>query len=84
MLLKKYESGWSGGNGPITGLAFKYRVEGLPPGEQADIASFDPIRRRSRWSIFRVKAGGFGPWAGQYTSADEALAALQREVNLPH
>jgi len=57
--------------------AFEYSVEGLPLGEQAWIAR---IRARC-WQILRLINGVQGHWTGEYASAEEALNALQKQVD---
>ena len=54
----------------------KYEVCGLPPGEEAWIADMD-----HRWQILRAKNGVSGEWAGDYKSAEDALAVLQKEFD---
>jgi len=64
--------------GPVygTGPSYRYEVQGLPDGEEADIAEFD-----KRWKILKVQNGVQGKWTGDYSTADEALAALQKEFD---
>ena len=59
-----------------TGPSYRYQVQGLPDGEEADIAEFNNF-----WKILKVKDGVQGEWAGVYATADEALAALQKEYD---
>src|SRR3989304_4918262 len=69
-------------SGPVygTGRAFKYKVGGMPPGEEATITESP----NQGWRILRTKNGVQGDWTGEYESADEALAALQKEFdNVP-
>ena len=63
--------------GPVlgTGPVVRYKVGALPPGEEAALANFN-----GKWKILRVRNGVQGQWAGEYQSADDALAALQAEV----
>ena len=77
MQLTKYEAGRIS-LGPVlgTGPVYRYRVAGLPPGEEADLACPDG----RTWRILRVKDGVLGKWTGSYTSADEALGALRTEL----
>ena len=57
-----------------TGPVYRYRVGGLPQGEEADLAlsSYE-------WRILRTRDRIQGKWTGSYGSADDALADLQRE-----
>ena len=50
--------------------AIKYRVGGLPPGEEAWIAEMNHT-----WRILRVK-NGRGKWTGKHKTVEDALAAL--------
>ena len=59
-----------------TGQAYRYRVEGMPSGEEAIILESD-----EGWRILRTKNGVQGDWPGEYKTADEALAALQKEFD---
>ena len=53
-----------------------YQVDGLPRGERALVGE----RAGShRWEILRNKDGEKGDWTGDYNSAEDALAALQKE-----
>ena len=63
-------------DGPMMnrGPIYRYDVRGLPPGEQADIAQFD-----HRWKILRMKNSVRGEWTGDYVTAEDAFAALQKE-----
>jgi hypothetical protein len=75
--LTKHEIGWFRlGSDPETGTIFLYRIEGLPGGEQASIGEF-PYRG---WRILRWKDGLPGVWHGEHETADQAMAALQNEV----
>jgi len=66
--------------GPVigTGSVIQYRVDGLPPGEDAFIANFGGCYEES-WRVFRIKSGVAGRWDGYYQTADDALVALQKE-----
>jgi len=75
--LSKHEIGWfRRGSDPETGTIFLYRVAGLPSGEEAAIAEF-PYRG---WRILRSKEGHPGVWYGEFETADQALAALQHQL----
>lgn len=82
MKLKLYEKarshvGTTMGTGPVS--VVQYVVHGMPPGEEALIAYYgDP--NRGSWRVLRVKGGEQGQWEGDYASADDALAMLQREL----
>jgi hypothetical protein len=54
-----------------------YRVGGLPAGQQAHLSSRDPGHS---WQVLRIRNGIQSDWKGEYASADDALAALQKEV----
>jgi hypothetical protein len=77
LALTKHEIGWfRTGPDPETGIVLQYRVEGLPATQEASIADF-PYRG---WRILRWKNGVRGVWYGEYESADQALNALQRQI----
>ncbi len=57
-----------------TGPVYRYRVGGLPRGEEADLADSGHA-----WGILRTRDRIQGKWTGSYASADDALADLQRE-----
>src|SRR5438552_3285141 len=54
------------------------KVEGLPYGQEAWINHNAP---EGIWQIARKKDGVRGTFAGEYESAEHALAALQKLVN---
>jgi len=56
----------------------QYEVLGLPPGERAWIANFGAPYRQN-WMTLRATADVQSDWIGDYASAEEALAVLQRE-----
>lgn len=58
--------------------AYRYEVQGLLGGGRASIADFN-----GTWKILRVENGNSGNWTGEYSSAPQALAALQEEVAGP-
>jgi hypothetical protein len=57
------------------GPAYRYEVQGLPDDSRASIADFS-----GTWKILRL-GDNPGNWTGQYSSAREALAALQKEMD---
>jgi hypothetical protein len=54
----------------------KYEVEPLPLGERASIAKIG-----TSWKILRTKSGVQSDWAGDFRTAEEALASLQNELD---
>jgi len=74
--LTKRETGRSH-TGPVigTGPVIRYAVNGMPEGETADLADFG-----GRWRILRTQNGFQGEWTGDYGTADDALAALQKRM----
>jgi hypothetical protein len=62
----------------VHGPAFRYEVQGLLGGGRASIADFN-----GTWKILRFENGNSGNWTGEYSSAREALAALQKQVDGP-
>jgi hypothetical protein len=63
----------------VHGPAFRYEVQGLPGGGRASIADFN-----GTWKILRSDDSNSGNWTGEYSSAREAVAALQKEIDGPH
>jgi len=59
-----------------TGPVYRYVVNGLPRGMEADVAR----RLDGTWGVLRVNDGVQGKWTGSYDSADEALETLQNEI----
>jgi hypothetical protein len=57
----------------------QYEVVGLPPGEQAWIANFGAPYRHN-WKTLRATGEVQSDWTGDYRSAAEALAVLQKEL----
>lgn len=55
----------------------EYDVLGLPFGQEAQIYNF--IGERN-WRVLRTVNGIMGHWEGHYETANEALAALERQV----
>ena len=74
MTLTLHEAGWNFSESP-GGRAYMYRVDGLPFGENANIAEFN----RS-WRILRWKEDWHGNWTGDYATPEDALAALIEEL----
>jgi len=70
---------WHLDSGPGTPVrVLRYRVEGMPYGEEAEIAEL-PVR--GEWSILRTKQGVVGAWSEKaYDSPDAALSALHAEL----
>jgi hypothetical protein len=68
---------------PITESDPSYldNVEGLPSGEEALIMH---NRQEGIWQIARKKNGVRGAFAGNYKSVEDALAAIQNEVDSEH
>jgi hypothetical protein len=60
---------------PVT----EYAVHGLPTGEEARLKTESP--QFDKWRIYRIKADKGGWWGTTYKTADEALAALQKEYD---
>lgn len=58
----------------------QFEVRGLPPREQAWIANFGS-RYQESWRVLRAENGVQSDWTGDYNSADEALAVLQKEFD---
>lgn len=54
---------------------YQHDVLGLPPGHSASIAEMEGLR----WKILRMNDAIQGSWMGDYETAEEALAVLQKE-----
>lgn len=52
----------------------QYTVHELPPGDRIVISEME-----HRWQILRTQGGHQGDWTGDYKSAEDALAAIQKE-----
>lgn len=63
--------------GPLT----SYEVDGLPAGEKATIAQMRGRARPDIWHFLRAKNGVDGVWTGEYETAEDALDALQKQVD---
>ena len=66
-------------DGAVYGPVYQYKVEGLPPGNEAFITSVDGPGKD--WQILRVENGVSGYPTGHYPDGEEALRDLQREVD---
>jgi hypothetical protein len=53
-------------------IADLYEVDGLPEGHQAFVA-----RISCRWQILRFEQAAGGDWSGDFSTSEDALAALQ-------
>ncbi len=75
--------GWVG-DGPTfgTGIVYQYRVANMPPGCQALIANFG-AHQGNHWKILRIEDDVQDEWNGNYETAEQALAVLQKEFDLP-
>jgi hypothetical protein len=60
---------------PATETTYRYRVTGLPQGEEASIANFE-----GGWQILRISHGKQGHWYDKHETADAALAALEAQI----
>jgi hypothetical protein len=60
-----------------TGTIVVYDVMGLPPGEQAKIATFDS---RRTWQIMRIRNDAMKDWVGDHASPEAALEHLRRQI----
>jgi hypothetical protein len=75
LMLEKCAAIRSGPTSSESDSVIQYKVLGLPTGEQAWIAEFD-----NHWQILRANKEGQGDWTGDYKTAEDALASLQREI----
>jgi hypothetical protein len=76
--LIKYPVGWARTGSVVkTGPVIQYKIRCLVPGEEAFIANFGN-RRRDSWRLLRIKDGVQGDWTGNYTTADDAVAAYEQ------
>lgn len=67
-----------GGPGSPSKRVLRYAVQGLPPGEEAEIAEFP---QRNEWSILRIRQGVIGKWSDRrYKTPEDALSALTQEI----
>ena len=65
--------------GYSSGVPNMYRVEGLPNGETADIG----LMTRGSAQTWKIRRNNRGKFGGTYATAEEALAALQSEIDPP-
>jgi hypothetical protein len=65
------------GSGPGQ-TPLEYTVLGLPPNQSAQIRDY---MGDSGWRILQIKKGVSGGFEGQYKTAEDALAALQEQVD---
>lgn len=54
----------------------QHEVQGMPAGQRALIGESN-----RKWKILRTKDGVTGDWEGEYSTAEEALAALENEID---
>jgi hypothetical protein len=59
---------------------YQYQVNGMPEGQKAFITKKAGSVLDPRWELRRQKDDVSTDWTGDYKTADEALAVLQREV----
>ena len=78
-MLTKSELASIGDGGKLTNsTVFMYRVFGIT-GE--DVYLWNPSAHTPSWQIRRFKDDKKTDWYGDHATADEALAALQKEVD---
>jgi hypothetical protein len=78
MNLTKYEQATFGSNDlgrPPERRTIGWRIVGLPPGQGALVSEM-----HGRWQILRIVDGVHGEWYGEFATDDDAVAALQREI----
>lgn len=72
--------GWTNeGPGYANGPVIWYRVGGMPEGEEAKIQNLGGPDTPA-WRVLRVSNGKSSELAGGFESAEDAMAALQREI----
>jgi hypothetical protein len=59
---------------------YQHQVNGMPDGQKAFITKKAGSVLDPRWEMRREKNGASTDWTGDYETADEALAVLQRAV----
>lgn len=75
--LTKGEPDHLSGEQPLnTGQMIGYSVLGMPAGEKAMIKQMD-----GRWQILHVVKEKSTGWTGDFATDDEALTALQQQIN---
>jgi hypothetical protein len=62
-------------------IVFMYRVHGMLNGEEAFLYNQHTPSRDPSWQYRRVKGSEYSDWKGAFRSADEALTALEHELN---
>ncbi len=73
-----------GGSSLASEKSILYLVGGMPDGDWASIANSSPVVGTD-WQIKRRSADSSeGEWTGHYESAEDALAALQSEIDQTH
>ena len=78
--LMPQEDAWLS-DGPVykSGAAIGYRITGMPEGEEARIANFAGPDQPD-WRLLRTSGGKSGDWSGHYETVQDALVALQMEL----
>jgi len=61
------------------GPAIGYRINGMPERQEARIANFGGPNRAD-WRFLRTSGGKSGGWTGNYETVQEALVALQLDL----
>lgn len=64
-----------------TGPVILYEVEGLPDGQNISLRNIRPSAQKPVWEIGAHIKGRHTGWAGNFETADEALAHLQQELD---
>jgi hypothetical protein len=80
-VLTKRPSSYSGSGRELADIdkVIGYDVRGLPAGEEAHLKTESP--KFDNWKIHRIKDNKFQLWGETYKTADDALAALQKEYD---
>ena len=60
---------------------YYYQVNGMPDGQKGFITRKSGSILDPRWELRREKDGVSSDWTGSYKTADDALAAIQKEVD---
>ena len=60
---------------------YYYQVNGMPDGQKAFVTRKSGSILYPRWELRREKDGVSSDWAGNYKTAGEALAVIQKEVD---
>jgi hypothetical protein len=78
--LTLHATGWTNeGPGYANGPVIWYRVGGLPEGEEAEIKNLGGPETPA-WRVLRISNGRSAEPKGGFESADDALAALQKDL----